>query len=250
MKVYQHILFWLVTIVVLTLFFGRSFDSITQSFFFVSMLLPVVVGTCYFFNYFLVPKYLLTKRKGKFILYSIYMIVISLYLEMLVITVSFILLANYQHGNMGYLSSDVIVLAVTLYLVVLVFSFILLVKKNVAHAINIQSLVEEKEKQSVGYITVRSNRKNTKIAYRDIQYVESLADYVTIHLNSEKSIITKEKISVLANQLPDNFIRIHRSYLVNFDQIQSFNKEELVINTTTLPISRTYKKETLVRLEK
>jgi hypothetical protein len=58
------------------------------------MLLPVAVGTSYSFNYFLVPRYLLKKRYKKFSLYLAYLLIVSTWLEMWVITGSFILLAD------------------------------------------------------------------------------------------------------------------------------------------------------------
>ena len=150
-------------------------------------------------------------------------------------------LANYQHDNMGPLSSDIFILAITMYLVVLVFSFIILIKRNTIHEKSIREFEEEKEKLSVGYLNVRADRKQVKIAFDDITYVESLADYVKIHNSQGKGIISRERISKLEKDLPGNFLRIHRSFIVNKDKIESFNKEVVVVQDIELPISRSYK---------
>jgi len=72
--------------------------------------------------------------------------------------------------------------------------------------------------------------------------MESLGDYVKIHQDSCKSILTREKISKFEAALPANFLRIHRSFIVNTDKIENFNREQIQIIDTCLPISRTYKK--------
>ncbi len=129
MKTFYHILFWVVITVILTLIFGSSWKNFTQSFYFVSMLLPIVVGTSYVFNFFLVPRYLLTGRYFKFGLYFFYTLIVSLYLEMFVLTVSFVYLANFNFANMGSYASDSLILAIVLYLVVFTSSFILMVRQ-------------------------------------------------------------------------------------------------------------------------
>jgi DNA-binding LytR/AlgR family response regulator len=65
---------------------------------------------------------------------------------------------------------------------------------------------------------------------------------VKIHPESGKAVLTREKISKLQAELPANFIRIHRSFIVNTDKIENFNREQLEITDTCLPISRTYRK--------
>ncbi len=114
----------------------------------------------------------------------------------------------------------------------------------------IEVIQNEKQKFERGYINIRANRKNVKLFHDQILYVESLADYVKIHVLEEKPIITKEKISGIEERLPDLFLRIHRSFLVNKDLVRSFNKEEVIVGDVSLPISRTYKKEALTHLEK
>ena len=66
----------------------------------------------------------------------------------------------------------------------------------------------------------------------------------------KKGIVTKEKISSLEKRLPDFFLRVHRSYLINIKKITSFSKTGIETKGETLPISRTYKKEALDILSK
>lgn len=99
------------------------------------------------------------------------------------------------------------------------------------------------------FIFVRSDRRMLKITFKDIIYIESLSDYLKIHLK-DQSIITRETISAIEAKLPQkDFLRIHRSYIVSLAKIQSFTNEEITVNRKALPISRSYKKDVLNHLE-
>lgn len=100
------------------------------------------------------------------------------------------------------------------------------------------------------FMFVRSERKMLKIDYNTIIYIESYSDYLKIHLKN-KTIITRETISAIEAKLPkQDFIRIHRSYIIAIARIQSFTNEHITINNQALTISRSYKKEVLKNLEK
>ncbi|WMX12028.1 MULTISPECIES: LytTR family DNA-binding domain-containing protein [unclassified Aureispira] len=99
------------------------------------------------------------------------------------------------------------------------------------------------------FIFVRSDRKMVKVVFSEILYIESFGDYLKIHLNN-KLITTRQTLSSIEIQLPaKHFIRIHRSFIVNMYAIHSFSNEAIEVNGVFLPISRGYKKETLIRLE-
>ena len=99
------------------------------------------------------------------------------------------------------------------------------------------------------FIFVRADRKMVKIDFSEINYVESLSDYVKINLN-DKVIVTRETISNIEAKLPKNiFMRVHRSYIIAITKIDSFTNEFIEVGSKAIPISRSYKKEVLTRLE-
>lgn len=98
------------------------------------------------------------------------------------------------------------------------------------------------------YMYVNSNKKHIKVEFDQILYVESLKDYVRIHIGS-KRIITKDKISDFEKKLPAAFLRIHRSFIVNTDKITAFTSQDIEINDLELPIGSSYKKEVIGRLK-
>lgn len=98
------------------------------------------------------------------------------------------------------------------------------------------------------FIYVKANRKTLKVHLDEILYIESLKDYVIIYLKDQK-VITKQFISHFEDQLPKNlFLRIHRSYIVSINKIDSVSKSTVEIGKKELPISRNYKNEVLKTL--
>lgn len=244
-----HIAFWVVVYFVLILLYGNAFESYLHSIYFVTILYPVILGTTYFFNFYLVPKFLMTRRRAKFLLYSLYMLIISAHLEIIMIFLAFIYLANYQVTAMHLSIMDVSKLSMTLYSIVFAHGFYLLYRKYQESNNKIESLEQEQKKAEQGFVVVRSDRQNRKILHNNILYVESLSDYIKIHVSDEENaIISKAKISHIEKELPKEFVRIHRSYLVNTNQISSFSAEQITIGEEDLPVSRSYKSKVMALL--
>lgn len=104
------------------------------------------------------------------------------------------------------------------------------------------------ETSSNDFIFVRSDRVMLKIDFNAIIYIESYSDYIKIH-TAKKVIVTRETISAIDAKLPkDQFLRIHRSFIVAISKISSFTSDHVVIKNQSLPISRSYKKEVQQRL--
>ncbi|PQJ69297.1 LytR/AlgR family response regulator transcription factor [Polaribacter butkevichii] len=98
------------------------------------------------------------------------------------------------------------------------------------------------------YIFVRSERKMVKVNFDDILYVESLSDYIKIH-TKDIVLVTRETISNLEMKLPSQqFLRIHRSYIINLSKADSYTNEFIEIEKNAIPISRTYKENVLKKL--
>lgn len=90
-------------------------------------------------------------------------------------------------------------------------------------------------------ILVRANRKSVRVRLSDILYIEGLKDYVKIILPEEK-LLTKELIGEIEQRLPpEQFFRIHRSFIVPRDKIDAFTAVDVEIGKHEIPIGRTYK---------
>ncbi len=91
-------------------------------------------------------------------------------------------------------------------------------------------------------IFVKDGTKLVKIRLHEILYIEGLKDYVTIY-TKDKKVVTLQTLKSLEIQLlPHQFIRVHHSYIVSFDAIDSIDKEKIQIGKIWIPISDTYRK--------
>ncbi len=100
------------------------------------------------------------------------------------------------------------------------------------------------------FLTVRTGRQTVHVAIPDLRYAESIGDYVKLH-TSTQTLITKERISHLAEVLaPHGFLRIHRSFLVSIAHITAVGPQGVHLNTTALPVSRSYREAVRQHLRK
>jgi hypothetical protein len=220
----------------LLIVFGAASGNYTYSFYFLSFFMPVVIITSWVFSNYLVPAYLLKKRYGKFFLYSFYTLVISLDIEFVLVFLAFLLMSIYDFQNMPTIVDSYKWMPVVMYFIVLLHGFITVAAELILKQGTPGNIPDKN-------ITVRSERKNRQISLEMILFIESMADYVKIFLDTGEIVITREKISALHDRLPGQFLRIHRSYVVNRDRLDSYNREEVTIGGRLVPVSRTYKKE-------
>ena len=97
------------------------------------------------------------------------------------------------------------------------------------------------------HIFVRSQNNNVKVLLKDVLYIESVKDYIRIHTPAQKWMV-KGGITAFATQLDRRFLRVHRSFIVNMDQVTAFTKQDIEIGTLEIPIGESYKQEVLRRL--
>jgi DNA-binding LytR/AlgR family response regulator len=94
---------------------------------------------------------------------------------------------------------------------------------------------------SQNYLFVKADYKLYKINLKDILYIEGLKDYVKIYVD-EKPIVTQMSMKVLEEKLPtQEFIRVHRSFIVAFNKIDFIQKHMLSIGKKEIPISEHYR---------
>lgn len=96
---------------------------------------------------------------------------------------------------------------------------------------------------------IQVNKKMIKIQPSEILFIESKRDYVKIK-TTQKEILAHQTISYLEEQLPaGHFMRIHRSFIVSLDKIESWSSSEIELPGIQLPIGRTYKNQVVKSLE-
>lgn len=94
---------------------------------------------------------------------------------------------------------------------------------------------------SLDHIFVNSNKRMIRIEFNHIRFIDSIKDYVRIH-TADEIIITKDKISTFIEKLPSNFLRVHRSYIINTKKIAALTSKDVVLlGGMEIPIGASYK---------
>lgn len=110
----------------------------------------------------------------------------------------------------------------------------------------VQSILPPPSQGGVGDesdIFLKTEYRIVKVTISDIRYVEAMSEYLKVHLVSDsRPIITLLSMKKMEERLPDYFMRIHRSYIVNLKMIQEVNKNRIIMDKDTyLPIGDMYK---------
>ncbi len=102
---------------------------------------------------------------------------------------------------------------------------------------------------SEAFLYLKVERKQIKLNINDILWIESLRDYVKV-VTADQVHISKQKISFLEEMLPERrFVRIHRSFIVSLQKIDSFYGAVVEVSGHELPIGRNYKQDLQKRLK-
>lgn len=91
------------------------------------------------------------------------------------------------------------------------------------------------------FIFVKSEQKIQKIYLDDILYIEGLKDYISIFTRQER-IITLQSMKKMEDSLPSfRFVRVHKSYIIALDKIESIERNRIIIADKIIPIGDTYR---------
>jgi DNA-binding LytR/AlgR family response regulator len=96
-----------------------------------------------------------------------------------------------------------------------------------------------------GHIFVKSEYKLVRINLADIKYVESMHEYVRIHIAGERPVMTLMSMKAMEEQLPlQRFMRVHRSYIVNLDMVKVVERNRIVFdNDVFIPVGEQYREQ-------
>ena len=114
-----------------------------------------------------------------------------------------------------------------------------------------QSQPTATEGEAADTIFLKTDFRMVKVNISDIRYVEAMSEYLKVWVEGEtKPIITLLSLKKMEERLPGNFMRIHRSYIVNLTKIQEVNKNRIFLDDgTCLPIGDMYKEPFQAYLE-
>lgn len=106
--------------------------------------------------------------------------------------------------------------------------------------IKIDQKLEENTEKSV---FINDGKKHIKIMLNEILFVKSENVYVEIYKVNNERIVTRSSLKKIHELLDDNFIQVHRSYIVNINQVDVRESNQIIIGQFEIPIGDKYKKE-------
>lgn len=113
--------------------------------------------------------------------------------------------------------------------------------KAINKVFSINSPLPDPPVSAISFLYFRADRKMVKVFLKEILYLESFRDYVIIHIDKDRELRVKLTLNHVEEMLPENqFIRIHRSYIVSLRKITAFTKTDVEIGRKELPIGKSY----------
>ena len=101
----------------------------------------------------------------------------------------------------------------------------------------------------ISHFFVKSSGQQNRINFDDISFIESIKDYVNIKTENQEHIVL-ETLKSLENQLPDHFLRVHKSFIINLNKIQTIDGKNIqLISEKIIPIGETYKSDFLLKIK-
>ncbi len=111
-------------------------------------------------------------------------------------------------------------------------------------AIDFKNYLHLDAKSNEKCIHVRSEYSLIKIVVKEIEYIESFDDFIKIHLSEKKPVITLLSLKAIQEMLPyEQFMRIHRSYIIPLNQVRSVRHNRIMLQNIELPMGIRYREE-------
>jgi two-component system, LytTR family, response regulator len=107
--------------------------------------------------------------------------------------------------------------------------------------ITIPSAVPEKSGYSKEYIMIKSGNRLVKVFPDDIQYIEAAGNYMCFHVKGKKLMSLLNMNDALGILPPDEFVRIHKSYIISLKHLDAVERHDVVIAGRQIPIGVTYR---------
>ena len=233
-----HLLFWIAVWFFFFYFFSYNSDRTDYSIWFSSALLPLTIALSYFVNYYLIPKYLLTKQYARFALYSFYTLIFSSYIIVLIIYACLIFILYFNISIMPPMGKNFFFILILVYLVVGIISLVSLLNysfktasKNKELQNKILSAQLQYKEQELHYLKRQIHPhflfntlntiygfalKQSKQTPDVILKLSNLLDYILYKVNKPR-VSLKEEVLHIKEYIELEKIRFQDTLKVNFN---------------------------------
>ena len=228
-KILTHVLFWVGYFLLFGFIWAREgnyLDAYALEF----VLLPVRIMAVYVMIYLVIPRCLEKELYMKFGLSYVLLLLISGLLQTFI--VFFYRGMGESLVTFGALTRNIVLINSTVVVIASFKIFKLWQQQRAA--------TKSPQFETSAIIEMKADKRTYRLKTSDILYLESLGNYVTYHLK-DKRLISYTSLSECASRLPANFLRVHKSYIVNRENISSYNSEDIEIGDKRLPIGRAFR---------
>ena len=193
MTIAAHIIFWVLTFLFYVYYFGYNSSDIAYVWGFVGFFMPVTILSTYYVNYYLIPRFLLTKRYLKFTLYAVYTFIITSFFVTISIFLAFIFLANYYVDQMAPLTRSYMFIFIGIFIVI----FLATAIRQLQHAYQVQAKNNELQNLML--------EADLKLKTQELQYLKSQVHphFLFNMLNTLYGMALKKD-----DQSPDTILRL------------------------------------------
>lgn len=233
-RIATHVTFWISYFLFFGFVWARN-GSYYESYFLEFILLPIRIMAVYIMIYAIIPRFL---EREKYLGFGLGYGLLLLVTGLLQNTFTY-----FYKGFLGRDQESIFALDAISRNIILINSTVVVIA---SFKILIMWIKERKEnkmlkgEQKPHLLSIKADKRTYRIHPSDVYYVEGLGNYVTYHLK-DKKLISHGSLSDAERKLPYNFIRIHKSYIINKDQITSYNNEDVEIGGANLPIGRAFR---------
>ena len=226
-RITTHVLFWVVYYILFSLIWVTN-EGYLASFYLEFILLPIRIMTVYVTIYLLLPTFLIKNNYLKFILWYVILLFVAAMLQRIFIHFFYEnLLLNNQYEKLFSLRMLIrafILINTTVFFILSIKIFQLFVNER-----------EKNEKSMINFIEIKADRRIHRVLLNEILFIKGEGNYTTYHLLSNSKLTAYGSIKKAIESLPKNFIRVHKSYIVNKNEIKSFDTNTIEIQNELIP---------------
>ncbi|MES2703037.1 MAG: LytTR family DNA-binding domain-containing protein [Bacteroidota bacterium] len=113
-------------------------------------------------------------------------------------------------------------------------------QKAVEKAREYRAYLQQKENGPQQHLFVKVDYSMVKVEIAEIIFIEGLDNYIKIHFTNGKSLLVRMSMKVIAEKLPDGFVRVHRSYIVPLSKVKAVRGKTIFLDNNEIPIGTNY----------
>jgi DNA-binding LytR/AlgR family response regulator len=111
-------------------------------------------------------------------------------------------------------------------------------------------LSRQPEPASLASVTVKQGSDFVQVTHAELTHIEAFGPYSKLHLVNTRTLLVNHLLTDLLEKLPPNqFVRVHRSFVVSLAQVSSYSSRQLVVRNQSIPMGRAYLENFLSRLD-